>query len=133
MAKTLMKYCKDKSAKWLLAAVMLLSVFAFSGYSNHSALLHKAKARTELVCSAKAKHKKFTVLFTRVIYSSDRYPFFNYFRTHWTTLLLSYSTLIKVKFDNISKQYKSIDQADKFVQVKNIPSNSSKDIFIAIG
>lgn len=112
---------------------MLLSVFAFSGYNNNSTLLNNVKAQTELVCSTKEKNKKFTVLFKKVIYSSDRHTFLNYFSTHLTTLLLTHSKLIKVKFDNISKQYKSIDRADKFVQLKNIPSYSSTDIFISIG
>jgi len=111
---------------------MLLSVFAFSGYN--STLLNNVKAQTELVCSTKTKNKKFTVLFQEVIYSFDRHTFLNYFSNYLTTLLLTYNKLIKVKFDNISKQYKSIDQADKFVQLKkNIPSNSSKNIFIFIG
>ncbi len=112
---------------------MLLSVFAFSSYNNNSTILNNAKAQTELICSTKTKTKKSTVLFKKVIYPSDRHTFLNYFSTDLTTLLLTYSKLIKVKFDNISKQYKSIDQADKFVQLKNIPSNSSKDIFISIG
>ena len=112
---------------------MLLSVFAFSGYNNNSTHLNKAKVQTELVCSTKTKNKKSAVLFKKVIYSSGKYTFLSYFSTHLTTLLLTYSKLIKVKFDNISKQYKSIDQAHKFVQLKNIPSNSSKDIFISIG
>ena len=112
---------------------MLLSVFAFSGYNNNSTRLNKAKVQTELVCSTKTKNKKFAVLFKKVIYSSARHTFLSYFSTHLTTLLLTYNKLIKVKFDNISNQYKSIDQAHKFVQLKNIPSNSSKNIFISIG
>ena len=112
---------------------MLLSVFAFSGYNNNSTRLNKAKVQTELVCSTKTKNKKSAVLFKKVIYSSGKYTFLSYFSTNLTTLLLTYSKLIKVKFDNISKQYKSIDQAHKFVQLKNIPSNSSKNIFISIG
>ena len=112
---------------------MLLSVFAFSGYNNNSTRLNNAKAQTELICSTKTKNKKFTVLFKKVIFTSGRHIFLNYSRNHSTTLLLTYNKLIKVKFDNISKQYKSIDQADIFFHLKNIPSNSSKDIFISIG
>jgi hypothetical protein len=108
--------------------MILLSVFAFSGYNNNSTLLNNVKARTELVCSTKIENKKFTVLFKEVIYPSGRHTFLNYFCNHSTTLLLTYNKLIKVKFDNTSKQYKSIEQADKFVQLKNIPSNSSKYI-----
>ena len=133
MTKTLTKYCKSKLSKWLLTGAMLLSVFAFSGYYNNSTLLNNVKAQTELVYSTKTKNKKFAVFFKKVIYPSDKHIFLNYFSNHLTTLLLTYNKLIKVKFDNISKQYKSIDQADKFVQLKNIPSNSSKDIFISIG
>ena len=112
---------------------MLLSVFAFSGYNNNSTLLNNKKAQIELVCSAKTKHNKFTVAFKKVTPAKHRHAFLNYSGNHSTTLLLAYTRLIKVKFDNISKQYKSIDQADKFVQLKNIPSNSGKDIFISIG
>jgi hypothetical protein len=112
---------------------MLLSVFAFSGYNNNSTHLNNVKAQTELICSTKTKSKKITVLFKKVIYLSDRHTFLNYSPNYSTTLLLTYNKLIKVIFDNISKQHKSIDQADKFVHLKNIPSNSSKDIFISIG
>jgi uncharacterized membrane protein YobD (UPF0266 family) len=128
-----MKYCKDNFSKWLLTVAMLLGVFAFSGYNNNSTLLNNVKAQTELVCSIKTKNKKFTVAFKKVISASQRNTFLNYFSNHSTTLLLTYNKLIKVQFDNISKLYQSIDQADKFVQLKNIPSNSSKDIFISIG
>ena len=128
-----MKYCKNKLSRWLLTVTMLLSVFAFSGYSNNSTLLNNKKAQTELVCSTKTKHKKFIVAFKKIISTSHRPTFLNYFSNHSATLLLTYNKLIKVKFDNILKVYRSIDQADKFVQLKNIPSNSSKDIFISIG
>lgn len=133
MTKTLTKYCKHKLSKWLLTVAMLLSVFAFSGYNNNSTLLNNVKAQTELVCSTKTKKKKFTVLFKKVIYPSISHTFFNYLRNHSTALSLTYNKLIKVKFDNISKKYKSIEHPDKFVQLKNIPLNSSKDFFISIG
>ena len=112
---------------------MLLSVFAFSGYSYNSTLLNNTKVQTELICSNKTKSKKFTVLFKKDVRLSDGHAFLNYSRIHSTALLLIYNKLIKVKFDNIAKQYKSVDQADKFVHLKNIPSNSRKDIFISIG
>ncbi|MEO6729782.1 MAG: hypothetical protein ABIN01_01100 [Ferruginibacter sp.] len=125
-------YCKNRLATWLLTIAMLSGVFAFSGYNNNSTLLNNVKVRTELVCSTKAIHKKFTVAFKKVISTSYRHPFLNYFGDS-TTLLLAYNKLIKVKFDHTSRVYQSIDQEEKFAQLKNIPSNSSKDIFISIG
>ena len=112
---------------------MLLSVLAFSGYNNNSTLLNNKKAQTELVCSTKTKHNKFTVAFKKVTFASHKYTFLSYLSNYSINLLLTYNELIKVKFDNVSKQYQSIDRADKFLQLKIIPSNSSKEIFISIG
>jgi hypothetical protein len=133
LTKPIVKYSKENLSKWLLSIAILLSAFAFSGYVNNSVLLSNAKAQTELVCSTKVKVKKSTVFIKKVIHSFDRHTFFNYLSTHFTTLFFSHNRLVKVKLENISKQYKSTKQADKFVQLKNIPANSSKDIFISIG
>jgi hypothetical protein len=128
-----MKYCKNKLSRWLLTVTMLLSVFAFSGYNTNTTLLNNKKPQTELIRSTKATTNKITVAFKKTITAYHRHIFINYFNNHATGLLLIYNKLIKVKFDNILKLYQSIDQADKFIQLKNIPRNSSKDIFISIG
>jgi len=133
LIKTLLKYCEDNFSKWLLTVAMLLGVFAFTGYNNKRTLFNNVKAQTELVCAVKTSNKIFTVAFKKVIATSNRHHFSDFVGNHSTTLLLTYSKLIKVKFDSISKLYQSIDQAHKFVQVKNIPSHSGKDVFIAVG
>jgi hypothetical protein len=128
-----MKYRRIKISKWLLSVTMLLSVFAYSGYSNNPILLNNKKAQTELVCSTKTKPNKFTVAFKRTISASHRYIPLNYFLNHSISFLLSYNRLIKIRLDNISKLYRSIDQTDRFLQIKNISLNSNQDIFIPIG
>lgn len=125
-----MKYCEPNLSKWLLTATVLLGIFLSPG-GNYSNLRNNVKAQTELVYSAKSKN--ISVDFKKVTFTFRRHPFLSYFTNHPTSLLLTYNKLIKVKFDCNSKLSRSIDQTEKFIQAKYIPSGSSEDLFISVG
>jgi len=133
MTNSQLKYCKDKLSQRLLTITLILSVFAFSGYSNNSAFSNTQKVQTELVYLRSTKPDKHAFAFKKLLCIPHKNIFFNNLTKYNSVLLLTYNKLVKVELDNISKLYHSIESADRFLQLKNIQDNSSKDVFISIG
>jgi hypothetical protein len=132
MTNSQVKYFRVKLSKSVLTLILLLSVLTFSCYSNASQLIPK-RAQTELVCSTKDKRNKQTVSLKGTKSIAHRNTFSTNSNKYDSRFLLTSNSLIKVKIDNLCKKYHSFKQADKHLHLKNIPQNSTKDIFISIG
>jgi hypothetical protein len=121
-----LKYYKSNLSKWLLAVILLLSAFAFSGYSSNSNSLYQQKAQIELVCSVNKRTANQTASYKRLLHpgcKTHRYEI---------GILLHHNRLTQTKLDYISKNLYSIPHTARFIQIKTIPQTSSEDIFTSI-
>lgn len=132
MMNTKYPYYKDKLTKWFLAVTLLFSIFTFSVYAGNSQSRQLGTTKTELVvsnnpiiCKRAVSYKKGLELirFISPLNSSDK---------NWINSLFTYNILIKVKLDNISRQFYSHKPANHFLQIKTNPQSSDEDLFATL-
>ena len=122
---TTCKYHTGILSKWVFAAALILSSFAFSGYSKNAKALHQPKAQIELVCSTNKRTTEQTAAYKRIAsyqYQSQHYEL---------GILLQQNRLIKTKLRVIFQSSCSIITT-RFMQLKMIPPGSTEDLLPAI-
>ena len=123
-------YQNNMMTKWLLAVTLIVNIFSISGYSDHYQSRLQNATKTELVISNYRKLGKRTVSYNNVV---EIISFLAPFNRHHKSLeyqLFSYNIQIKVKLDNIKKQYYPHNTDYLCLQVKKIPPGSDEDIFL---
>jgi len=116
--------------KWLLTVTLLISIFSFSGYSDHYPSRLQNTTKTELVTSNHHKLGKRTASINKVVENIRFHgPFYRYYNS-LEYQLFSYNILTKVKLDNIKKQYYPYKSANLYLHIKKHTPSSDEDIFL---
>jgi hypothetical protein len=117
-----------------VTVILFFSTLFFSGYTSSSKSLYQQNARTELAYLNNPKTFKGTVCYKKSPVSAYKNKFFYSSLKYNRTTLLLHNRLTKVKFDTVSKKSFSIRITGRFIQIKKISQNPTKDYFIsAIG
>jgi hypothetical protein len=120
----------DLKERFLLLVTIFLST-SFLGYIDNSKSFHQQKTQTELVCSNKNISNKRGVLYNRLIEfigkKGAHYNFYEYIKSAFLTL----NRLTKIKYDNFSLKEYFPQITHRFIQIKQIPHNSTEGIFTA--
>jgi hypothetical protein len=115
------KFLPFKSlSKLALTATLLLSLFAFSGFTTRSSSIPAEKNQTELVLSLK-KGKVFSY---QGIFAQSASP--NNFSSSLETLSNLHQRIFKLRFDNSTFQFFAFKSIRSFLMQKTIPLNSDE-------
>jgi hypothetical protein len=120
-------YYKSKLTKWVVTLSLFFSIFAFSGNGHNSNSFSRSKIQTELVCSNNYKATKRNTSYRKALAVSYVNEYLFTTHKYKAQALLLYNILAKIKFDNISKKFHSIQIAKKFILKKTIPQDSNED------
>jgi hypothetical protein len=120
-----LNYIKTHLSKSLLAGIILLSVFAFTGAGGRSNSLQE-KTRIEWVCSVSKKTTGQTTSYKRLLIPGYRAQCFN------TSILLHCNRQAKIKFTANSKKLYSVPNSVGFIPIKTIPVSLGEDPLISI-
>ena len=119
---------KTKLNKWLLTAIVLLSVFSFSGYSGQSQTRQAALKQTELFVTVTSKTNKPTICYKKALASF--FSLSNSISFDPNSILL-FNGLTKIKFDNLSKQDFIVFCSGGHFQSKIIPQSQDEECLIS--
>jgi hypothetical protein len=122
-----LRYVNQKLSKWLLTTAFIVCSIFFSGYSETVRSFRHQPLHTELVWSPGANRTRRTVLYNTA-------PLHNYKSTIFYSTFFSivFSSILKVKFNCISKLFDIIKSPAHFICLKIIPQNSDEGIAILI-
>ncbi len=119
---------KTKLNKWLLTAIVFLSVFSFSGYSGQSQTRQAALKQTELFVTVTSKTNKPTISYKKALASF--FSLSNSISFDPNSILL-FNGLTKIKFDNLSKQDFIVFCSGRHFQSKIIPQSQDEECLIS--
>jgi sensor histidine kinase YesM len=119
---------KTKLNKWLLTAIVFLSVFSFSGYSGQSQTRQAALKQTELFVVVTSKTNKPTISYKKALAS-----FFSLSSSisFDQKSILQFNGLTKTKFDYLSKQGFIVFCSGRHFQSKIIPQSQDEEFLIS--
>ena len=119
----------EKFLKYLITISLFFSVFSLSGNTENSYSSKTLANQTELLIVKKQKSSNRIVSYKKTIAVKIRLQLFNSSIDRKQSLI-SFSRLIKVKFNTISKHLNTLEITNRFLQIKTVPQ-SFKEVFIA--
>lgn len=132
MTNRQLTYPRNKLSKWLLMIALLLSFLANPAAAGNSQSRLQQRTQTELVFSNAQKTAKRSVSYKNSFPPASTINGFINSGKNKTRTLLTYTRLIKVKFDRIAKQFLASRTAGRFIPIRRIPQISKEDVYISI-
>ncbi len=115
---------KNTLSKGLMAVILLLSLFTFSG--NNTYLTHQQVTQTEVVVFARSSKRAFSISKPGVIQQQHRQLLhLNLFEKK--TALRVYAQSMTIKFEHASNQFQSSQKSITFFRSQHIPRHSAEE------
>jgi hypothetical protein len=125
MTKVQFAYHKGTLSKSLLTLSIFFNIFCFAGKTQTQ---QYKSTQTELVLSNERKITGSNISYKNALVISRKNSTLTNSNKSEAIALFAYNKLIKVKFDNVSKQYHCFKISDRFSRIKIFSTTSSLDI-----
>jgi len=120
-------YHTHRSSKWLLVITLLLSAFAFTGYTGNTTPHLKQAVQIESIFVNNPISAKKSVSYNYSGKSTIHTTHFSLVHQYRINALLTFNRLVKIKLACLSTLVSSFEPPHRFIQAKTFPSDSGED------